>query len=104
MKVLMFSFATIYKNNIFHVTYLSFTLLYNLEQVQDVLVSLDKTDFMCFNQDDTVFSLNGKHLKFVDHFIYLDNNISSTEIDVNIHIGKAWTTIDRLKTIRESDL
>ena len=32
------------------------------------------------------------------------SNISSTENDVNIHIGKAWTVIDRLSTEWKSDL
>ena len=35
---------------------------------------------------------------------YLDSNISSTESDVNIYIGKAWTTIDRLYAIWKYDL
>ena len=39
-----------------------------------------------------------------DQFIYLGSNISSTESDFNILIGKAWTTIDRLMTIWKSDL
>ena len=44
------------------------------------------------------------NLKLVDQFIYLGSNISSNEGDVNICIGKAWTTIDRLSTIWKSDL
>ena len=35
-------------------------------------------------------------IKLFDQFINLDSNISSTENDVNIHIGKAWTIINRL--------
>ena len=37
-------------------------------------------------------------------FIYFSSNISSTENHVNISICKAWTAIDRLITIWESDL
>ena len=37
-------------------------------------------------------------------FIHLSSNISSTESDVNIRIGKAWTAIDRLTAIEKSDL
>ena len=48
--------------------------------------------------------LNGKPLKLVDHFIYLGSNISSTENDVNIYLGKAWIDLDRLLTIWKSDL
>ena len=37
--------------------------------------------------------------KLVDHFIYLDSNISYTESDVNIPIGKTWTATVTLMTI-----
>ena len=37
-------------------------------------------------------------------FIYLGSNISSAERNVNLHIGKAWTAIDRLSTTGKSDL
>ena len=43
-------------------------------------------------------SLNGKPLKLVDNLTYFSSNISFAESDVNIHIGKTWTTIDRLMT------
>ena len=63
-----------------------------------------KTDFMCFNQDAAISSLNSKPLKLVDHFIYLSSKISSTENDINKGIGKAWTVIDWLTITWESDL
>ena len=56
---------------------------------------------MCFNQDVAIFSLNSQPLKLVNQFIYLGSNISSIESDVNICIGKAWMSIDRLLTIRK---
>ena len=56
------------------------------------------------NQDGVISSLNGKHLKFVGQFIYLDSNISSTENNVNICRGMAWSTIDWLTTIWKFDL
>ena len=40
--------------------------------------------------------------KFVDQFIYRGNHISSTESNINIHIGKAWIAIDRLSIIWKS--
>ena len=43
-------------------------------------------------------------MKLVDQFIYLGSNILSTEKDVNIPMGKVWTTIDKLTTIWKSDL
>ena len=55
-----------------------------------------KTEFMCFNQDGAICSLNDKLLKLVDQFTYLGSNISSTESDVNTRVGKAWTAIYRL--------
>ena len=59
-------------------------------------VNTDKTEFMYFKQDGTIPTLNGKLLKLVDQFKYLDSNISSTESNVNIYIGRTWTAIDRL--------
>ena len=58
---------------------------------------------MCFNQDGSISSLNGKPLKLVEPSINLGSNISSTENDVNSCIGKAWTTIDKLTTLQTSD-
>ena len=56
------------------------------------------------NQDGAISSLNGKTLKLVGQFVYLGSNISSTETNVNIHISKAWTAIDKLLNIRKFDL
>ena len=53
-----------------------------------------------FNQDDTISSSKGKDLKLID----LGSNILSIESDVNIRIGKRWTSIDRLSIIWKSDL
>ena len=39
------------------------------------------------------------YFKLVDHLTYAGSTISSTKTDVNIHIGKAWSAIDRLLTI-----
>ena len=36
---------------------------------------------------------------FVDQFTKLGNDITSTEGDANINIGKTWTAIDRLLVI-----
>ena len=59
---------------------------------------------MCFYQDSAIFSLNGKTLELVDRFIYLGSNILSTESDVIILLGKAWTSINRLTIVWKSDL
>ena len=70
----------------------------------DLYVKSDKTKSMRFNQDGVISSLNGRPLKLVVQFIYFGCNISSTESDVNIYLGKAWVVIDRLSTTWESDL
>ena len=57
---------------------------------------------MSFKRDGAI-SWNSEILKY-DHFIYPSSNISSTESDVNIHIGKAWTSIGKLSIIKKSDL
>ena len=49
-------------------------------------------------------TLNDKLLNWVDQFAYLGSNITSTENDVNIITGKAWTAVDSLSTIWKSDL
>ena len=67
-------------------------------------INSDKTEFMSINENGVIFSSNSKLLKLVEQFSYLGSNISPTESDVNIHIGKAWSTIDRLSTIWNSDL
>ena len=56
-----------------------------------------KTQFMKFNQDSAISSLNGKLLKVVNEFVYLSSNISSTESNINICLGNVWTAIDRMK-------
>ena len=83
------------------------SLLHSLEQSARGIglhVNSDKTQFMCFNQGGAISSLNGKPLKEVHQFVYLGGNISSTEGDVIIRIGKAWTAIDSLSPIWRSDL
>ena len=76
------------------------SLLHSMEQATrsiDLYLKSDKT--VCLNQNGASYSLNGKPLQLVHQFIYLGSNISSTESDVNIYIGKAWPAIDRLKII-----
>ena len=83
------------------------SLLHSLEQAAGDIgfyMNSDKTEFMCFNQDVTISSLNSKPLKLVDLLIYLGSNILSTESDVSKYICKAWTAFDRLSTVWKSDL
>ena len=59
---------------------------------------------MSFKQAGAVSTLRDKPLKLVDFLTYLGSNISSTESDDNISQLKVWTAIDRLSTVRKSDL
>ena len=51
-----------------------------------------------------ISTASGKTLKLEVWFIYLSNNISSLETNVNIHLAKTLTAIDRLLIIWNSDL
>ena len=72
------------------------SLLYSLEQATrsiGLYMNTNKTV-----QEGVDFILIGKHRK-LDYFTYLGSDISSTESDVNICMGNAWTAIDRLMII-----
>ena len=64
----------------------------------------NKTEYMYFNQEGAISTLNNGLLKLVDKLTYVTNSISSTESEVNIHLAKAWTAINRLLMIWKSDL
>ena len=59
---------------------------------------------MCYNQTGDISTLNGTPLKLVDKFTYLGSSVSSTEKDIDTRLTKAWTAIDRLLIIWNSDL
>ena len=68
------------------------SLLHRLEQVAgdiSLYVNSEEIEFMYFNQDGGISSLDSKPLKLVDQFIYLSSNISSTERNINMCIAKA---------------
>ena len=69
------------------------SLLHSLEQAVENM-NANKTEYMCFNWE-AISTLNGGLLKLVGNFMYLGSSVSSTENDVNIHLAKAWTAIDR---------
>ena len=73
------------------------------EEATDHYVIVYKTEFM-YSKYARANSLNSKPLRLVEHFPYLGSNISSTESEVNIRIGKTWTVICRLSIIWKSDL
>ena len=77
------------------------SLLHSLAQAArgiGLYMNSDKTELMCIS------SSNGKPLKFANQFIHIGSNILSTESNVNISTGKAWTALGRLTTIWKSDL
>ena len=81
------------------------SLLHSVEQAAggfSLYEKSDKAEYMGFNEDGAMSSF--KTLKLLDHFIYIGNNISSTENNDNLRIEKAWTAIDREMTIWNSDL
>ena len=67
-------------------------------------VNATKIKYMCYNQVGAIETLNETLLKKVDDFVYLGSNIASTEKDVLIRILKAWSALDRLRTIWKSTL
>ena len=52
-----------------------------------------------FNLRSDISTLNGSSLKLVDKFTYQVNSVSSTEVDINTRLAKAWKAIDRLSII-----
>ena len=52
-------------------------------------VNANKTEYICFNQEGDIFTLNGGSQKFVDKFSNLESSISSTENDINQRLVKA---------------
>ena len=82
------------------------TLLHNLERAAVSIglhINAHKTEYMCFNQTGDISTQNGSSLKLVDKFTYLGSSVSSTETDINTWLAKAWTSIDSLSFIRNSD-
>ena len=74
-------------------------LLHILEQSAAFIglhFNVTKAEYMCYNQDGPIETLNKTPLKKVDDFVYLGSNITSTEKDVLIRILKAWSALDRL--------
>ena len=64
-------------------------------------VNVDKTEYMCFNQNQTrdISTLTGSSLELENKFTYLGSSISSTENDISTRLVKAWSAIDRLSVL-----
>ena len=59
---------------------------------------------MYIKQKGTISTLRDKPLNLVYEFIYIICNISSTENDINIHIGNVRTATDKFSIVWKSDL
>ena len=59
---------------------------------------------MCFNQTGDITTLDGTPLKLVDKFTYRGSSVSSTEMDIDMRLTKAWTAIDKLSIIWKLNL
>ena len=83
------------------------TLLHSLERAAagiGLYVNAHKTEYMCYNQMGDISTLDGTPLKLVDKFIYLGSSVASTEKDIDTSLTKAWTAINRLSIVWNSDL
>ena len=83
------------------------TLLHSLERTAADIglhVNAHKMEYVCFNQRGNISTLNSSSLKLIDKFTYLGSSVSSTKIDINTWLAKAWTAIDRLSVTWKADL
>ena len=67
-------------------------------------INAKKTEFISYNQEGEIKSLDGKNIKSVNEFVYLGSNIQSTERDIQIRKGKAWGALNSLNEIWKSNL
>ena len=65
-------------------------------------VNAQKTEYI--NQTGNISTLDGTSLKLVDKFTYIGSSVSSTEKDIDTRLTKAWTAIDKLRSIRSQQL
>ena len=67
-------------------------------------INAKKTEFISLNTTGNITSLDGKDIKQVTEFTYLGSNIKSTDKDIKIRKGKAWSALNKLDPIWKSDL
>ena len=75
-------------------------LLHSLEHAAKQIglhINAKKTEFMSYQEEGQINSLNGNEIKHVDNFTYLGSNIQSTEKDISIRKAKAWVALNKLK-------
>ena len=68
-------------------------------------VNYKKTEYMLYNQPvGDLVTLAGNKLKQVDNFKYLGSWIQSSEKDMNIRIGQAWSALNKMMKVWKSNL
>ena len=63
-----------------------------------------KTKFIAINTEGTITAENGCDLEQVNDFNYLGSKIISSENDIQVKIGCAWSTLNTLTSIWKSNL
>ena len=62
-------------------------------------------EYMLYNQPvGDLVTLGGNKLKQADNFKYLGLWIQSSEKDMNIRIGQAWSALNKMMTVWKSNL
>ena len=68
-------------------------------------VNYKKTEYMLYNQPvGDLVTLGGNKLKQLDNFKYLGSWIQSSEKDMNIRIGQAWSALNKMMKLWKSNL
>ena len=83
-------------------------LLHTVEMAAKLIglyINEKKTQYMTLNQNPSkLTTINKKCIKPTNDFLYLGSWIYSNEKDVNVRIGKAWVSLQKLNTIWNSNL
>ena len=84
-------------------------MLHKIEEVEAEIglgVNADKTEYISLNQKNNscIKSLKGKIIKQVNYFKYLGSYVASTDHDVNVRIGQAWSALNNITSIWKSNL
>ena len=67
-------------------------------------INATKTEFMTYNVDGVLNTLDNKQLKNVDDFQYLGSWIDRSSRDIEIRKAKAWSALSKMESIWKSDL
>ena len=69
-----------------------------------IYVNVNKRMFLRFKQERPMSTLSSKPLNLEDPFTCHGRNISSTESNVSMWVGRVWDAVDKLLIIWKSDL